>query len=74
MKSKKYAIYVKKSFVRIKTRKKPQIIAITLENLEQLLRVNASYNVRYKVSKEIAVVFHNGSTYDYHFVIKKLAK
>ena len=40
MKSKKYVIYVKKSFVTIKTRK----------------------------------IFHNGSTYDYHFVIKKLAE
>ena len=31
-------------------------------------------NLRYKVPKEILVVFHNGSTYDYHFIIKELAK
>ena len=31
-------------------------------------------NLRYKVPKEILVVFHNGSTYDYHFIIKKLVK
>ena len=31
-------------------------------------------NLRYKVPKEIPVVFHNGSTYDYHFIIKELAK
>ena len=31
-------------------------------------------NLRYKISKEIPVVFHNGSTYDYHFMIKKLEK
>ena len=31
-------------------------------------------NLRYKVPKEIPVVFHNGSTYDYHFIIKKLAE
>ena len=31
-------------------------------------------NLRYKIPKEIPVVFHNGSTYDYHFIIKKLAK
>ena len=31
-------------------------------------------NLRYKVPKEIPVVFQNGSTYDYHFIIKKLAK
>ena len=31
-------------------------------------------NLRYKVPKEIPVVFHNGSTCDYHFIIKKLAE
>ena len=31
-------------------------------------------NLRYKVPKEISVVFHNGSTYDYHFIIKELVK
>ena len=31
-------------------------------------------NLRYKTPKEILVVFHNGSTYDYHFIIKQLAK
>ena len=32
------------------------------------------FNLRYKVPKEIPVVFHNGSTYDYHFIIKELVK
>ena len=31
-------------------------------------------NLRYKIPKEIAVVFHNGSTYDYHFIINELAE
>ena len=31
-------------------------------------------NLRYKIPKEIPVIFHNGSTYDYHFIIKQLAK
>ena len=31
-------------------------------------------NLRYKVPKEIPVVFHNVSTYDYQFIIKELAK
>ena len=29
-------------------------------------------NLRYKAPKEIPVVFHNGSKYDYHFIIKEL--
>ena len=31
-------------------------------------------NMNYKISKNIPVVFHNGSTYDYHFIINELAK
>ena len=31
-------------------------------------------NLRYKVPKEIPIVSHNGSTYDYHFIIKELVK
>ena len=31
-------------------------------------------NLRYKVRREIPVVFHNGSIYDYHFIIKELVK
>ena len=31
-------------------------------------------NLRYKISKEILIIFHNGSTYDYHFIIKELVK
>ena len=27
-------------------------------------------NLRYKVPKNISVIFHNGSTYDYNFIIK----
>ena len=31
-------------------------------------------NLRYKIPKEILVVFHNGSTCDYHFIIKEQPK
>ena len=30
-------------------------------------------NLRYETSKEIPVIFHNGSRYGYHFIIKELA-
>ena len=31
-------------------------------------------NLKYRIPNGIPVVFHNGSTSDYHFVIRKLAK
>ena len=31
-------------------------------------------NLRYRIPKEIPIVFHNGCTYDYHFIIKELVK
>ena len=31
-------------------------------------------NLRYRTPKEIPIVFHNGSSYDYHFIIKELVK
>ena len=37
----------------------------------------AAYNIcnlRYKLPKEIPVVFHNGTTYDYNFIINELVK
>ena len=31
-------------------------------------------NLRYEIPKNIPVIFHNGSTYDYHFIIRELVK
>ena len=35
---------------------------------------HSNCNLNYKMPKEILVVFHNGSTYDYHFIIKQFAR
>ena len=35
---------------------------------------HSNCNLQYKVPKKIPVVFHNGLTYDYHFIIKQLAE
>ena len=59
MKSKKYDIHVKKIF------------RYTGKFREAAHNI---CNLRYKVLKSIPIVFHNGSTYDYHFIIKQLAK
>ena len=34
----------------------------------------ANCNLNYKESKQIPIVFHNGSAYNFHFIIKELAK
>ena len=31
-------------------------------------------NLKHSVPKEVPIVFHNGSNYDYHFIIKELAE
>ena len=31
-------------------------------------------NLKYSVPKKVSIVFHNGSNYDYHFIIKELAE
>ena len=30
--------------------------------------------MNYKITKDIPIIFHNGSTYEYHFIIKEPAK
>ena len=35
--------------------------------------VHNACNLRYKIPKNIPVIFQNGSTYDYHFIIKEFA-
>ena len=72
IKSKKYAIYIKKSFVTIKIRKKVRDHCHYTGKFRGA--AHSECNLRYKVPEEIPVVFHNGSAFDYHFIIKKLAK
>ena len=35
---------------------------------------HSNCTLNYKIPKEIPVVFHNASTYDYHFIVKQLAR
>ena len=37
-------------------------------------RAHSICNLNYKVPQEIPVKIHNGSKYDYYFIIKKLAE
>ena len=68
MKIQKIVIFVKKSLkiniLKVKNTVKLEIIVITQVNTE----------VQYSVPKEIPVIFHCGSNYDYLLIIKELAK
>ena len=55
----------------IKITSKSETIVIIRENTELYHR---TCNLRYRTPKEIPGVFHNGSTYDYHFIVKELAE
>ena len=41
---------------------------------EYRVPVNSTCNLKYNVCKKIPIVFHNGSNYDYHFIMKELAE
>ena len=72
--SKKLAINVKKDLVLTMTIKniiKSEIVVIILENIGELFTI---FVIRCKTPKEIPAIFPNGSTYDYHFIIKELAE
>ena len=72
-------MYVTKDFVTIKMKnrnlnytKSLEIIVITLEKFRGA--AHSICNLRYKTPHEIPVKIHNGSKYNYHFIIKELAE
>ena len=65
VKSKKFVTYVKKNFVLIYHCHYTEKFRGAAHNI---------CNLRYKVPKEIPVVFHYGSIHDYHFIIEQFAK
>ena len=71
MKSNKYVIYAKKSFVLIKRKKQKKVRDHCYYTRKFRGAAHCECNLRYKVPKEIPVIFHNSSTYDYHFIIKQ---
>ena len=79
MKNKKNATYVKKSFVMIKMKKMkfrlyPKVKDHCLYTGKFRGAAHSICNLNYKVPQEIPVKIHNGSKYDYHFIIKELAE
>ena len=58
-----------------------KLVILVKKNLKvKMLKINYiviiqdNIEVLKSVPKESSIVFHNGSNYDYHFIIKKLAE
>ena len=71
IKTKKYAIFVKKNLKIKNILKLGPIITFTGEYTGA---AHSICNLRYDVPKEIPIVFHRVSNYDYHFIIKELGE
>ena len=74
IKSKKYVIYAKKGFSTNDNQKYHKVRDHCHYIGNYRGAAHDIYNLRYKTPKEIPVVFHNGSTVDYYFIIKELAQ
>ena len=60
---------IENKYLKDKKYRKIEIIAIIHENIGVLCTAYATYN---SLLKRIAIVFHNGSTNDYHFIKKTI--
>ena len=56
---------------------------LTIKNIVNIVKCRRDYchytegaahsicSLKYSITKEITIVFHNGSNYDYHFIMKE---
>ena len=71
--NKKFVIYTRKNLIRV-IKKHYKIREHCHYTGKYRGAAHNICNLRYKIPKEIPAVFHNASTYDYHFIIKELVK
>ena len=71
MKSKKFAISVEKNLVLIRKYRKVRDHCHCTGKFKGVAHNNC--NIRHEIPKDIPIIFHNASTYDYHFIIEQLA-
>ena len=77
IKSKKFVSYTKKNFIDENEKSKFKLYHKVRDHCHYTRKfrrvVNNICNLRYKVPKEIPIIFHN-ATYDTHFIIKQLTE
>ena len=49
-------------------------LKVKMLKINYIVIIQDNIEVLKSVPKESSIVFHNGSNYDYHFIIKKLAE
>ena len=75
MKMLKSVIFVQKDFKVNAWKKKYHKVRDHCHHSREYRGVAQSiFNLKYNVPKKIYIVFHNGSNYNYHIIIKELAK
>ena len=73
MKMEKSVIYVKKN-LKINIWKIKNIAKLEIIVIIHRCAACRIYNLKYSVHKKFSIVAHNGSNFDYHFIIKELAE
>ena len=78
MKIRKFAIYAKKNLLHVKNVNIIKIFKKVRDHCHYTGQyrgvAHSIYNLRYQIPNEIPIAFHNGSVYDYYFIIRQLAK
>ena len=47
---------------------------LTNEQQESFENAKICYNLKYSIPKEVTIIFHNGSNYNNHFIIKRVRR
>ena len=78
IKVKKYVIYAKEFYYDRKQERRFKLYKKVRDHCHFTGKfrgaAHSTCNLRYKAPQEIPVKIHNGSKYDYHFIIKELAE
>ena len=67
-------IYVKRNFIMIKKNNYIKVRDHRHYTGKYRGAAHKICNLMYNTPREIPVVFHNGSSYDYHFIIKRISR
>ena len=75
MKNKKLLYFSRKIWKQVFERQKHRNVRDHCHSTEEDRgAAHSIFNLKYSVPRKIPIVFHNGSNYNYHFIVKELPK